>query len=77
MAFKPEYPGEFPTLGWGVLEWYTEFLAQPDISYYKPLVLTDEQAQFVLNFYRLDPLTGRRVYRRGLLAVPRSTASLL
>ena len=68
MAFKPEYPGEFPTLGWGVLEWYTEFLAQPDISYYKPLVLTDEQAQFVLNFYRLDPLTGRRVYRRGLFS---------
>lgn len=68
MVFKPEYPGEFPTLGWELLDWYTEFLAQPDISYYKPLELTDEQAQFVLNWYRLDPVTGRRVFRRGLFS---------
>ena len=71
LVFKPEYPGEWPTLGWAMLDWYTEYLAQPDLSHYKPLELTEEQAQFVLKWYRLDPVTGRRVYRRGLFSRPK------
>lgn len=71
MPWKPEFPGEFPTLGWYVLDWVSEYLATPDRSDYEPLVLTDEQAQFVLDFYRLDPVTGRRVYRRGLWSRPK------
>ena len=43
-------------------------LAQPDCPEYRPLVLTREQAQFVLDYYRLDPVTGRRVVRRGVLS---------
>src|SRR5699024_6003186 len=35
------------------------------------LILTEEQAQFVLNFYRLDPKTGRRVYRRAVWSRPK------
>ncbi len=54
-----------------MLDWYTEYLAQPDLSHYKPLELTEEQAQFVLKWYRLDPVTGRRVYRRGLFSRPK------
>jgi hypothetical protein len=65
MPWKPEYPGEFPTLGWEMLEWYGDFLAAPDRSSYEPLVLTSEQAQFILNYYRLDPVSGKRVYRRA------------
>lgn len=68
MPWKPSYPGEFPTLGWVMLDWYTEMLAQPDCPDYKPLTLTNEQARFVLNFYRLDPKTGKRVYRRAVLS---------
>lgn len=71
MPFKPRFEGEFPTLGWGVLEWASEMLAQPDCAEYRPLVLTAEQARFVLNFYRLDPVSGRRVYRRALLSRPK------
>lgn len=71
MVFKPEYPGEWPTLGWGVLDWITDMLAQPDQTSYRPLILTEEQAQFVLNFYRLDPKTGRRVYRRAVWSRPK------
>lgn len=65
MPWKPEFPGEFPTLGWIVLDWYGEYLAAPDRSSYEPLVLTSEQAQFVLAYYRLDPVTNKRVYRRA------------
>ena len=71
MPWKPEYPGEFPTLGWEMLSWYTEMLAQPDSAEYKPLQLTTEQARFILNYYRLDPVTGKRVYRRALFSRPK------
>lgn len=68
MPWKPEFPGEFPTLGWLMLDWYTDMLAQPDCPDYRPLVLTREQAQFILDFYRLDPMTGKRVYRRAVFS---------
>lgn len=58
--------GEFPTLGWGVLEHMAEHLPSPsDPS--QPFVLTDEQARIVLAFYRLDPITGDFLNRRGRL----------
>ena len=71
MPFVPEFEGEFPTLGWGVLDFITEMLAQPDQTEYRPLMLTPEQARFVLNYYRLDPVTGRRVYRRAVWSRPK------
>lgn len=71
MPFKPEFEGEQPSLGWVVLDWIEEMLAQPDMADYQPLILTPEQAQFVLNFYRLDPITGRRVYRRSVWSRPK------
>lgn len=71
MPWKPEFPGEWPTLGWAVLDWITEMLAQPDCADYRPLQLTTEQAKFVLDWYRLDPLTGRFTYRRGVWSRPK------
>src|SRR5437867_11407075 len=75
----PEYPGELPTLGYYVLDWLAEYLIVPDgPAAGQPLVLTPEQAQFVLNFYALNPrfegpavrgralVNGRRV-RRAVL----------
>ena len=67
----PSYPGELPTLGWQVLDWMGEMLAAPDRSEFEPLVLTREQAAFVLNFYAVSPRTGRRKYRRGVLSRPK------
>ena len=58
--------GDFPTLGWAVLEHMADHLPSPsDPS--MPLLLTDEQARIVLEFYRLDPVTGDFVNRRGRL----------
>lgn len=68
-GFRPEYEGEFPTLGWYALDWFSEMLAAPDSSEYKPLVLTDEQAKFILAYYRVDEQTGtRRLRRRAVLS---------
>lgn len=71
MPWKPEYPGEFPTLGWGVLDFFADQLAAPDRADYEPFIPTREQAEFILNFYRLDPLTCRRVYRRARWSRPK------
>ena len=67
----PKYQGELPTLGYVVLDWMSEMLAAPDRTEYEPLVLTREQAQFILNFYAIDPRTGRRRYRRAVLSRPK------
>ncbi|WP_202951099.1 terminase family protein [Rhodococcus triatomae] len=37
----------------------------------EPLVLTAEQAQFVLDFYAIDPHTGERMIRRAILSRPK------
>lgn len=64
-----EYEGEVPTLGWDVLDWMTEYLVVPDgPSAGDPLELTGEQAQFILNFYRVDPtFTGPAIVGRSLV----------
>lgn len=73
MPFVPEFEGEFPTLGHEVLLWMTEVLAQPDQTEYRPFLPTEEQARFILNYYRLDPVTGRRVYRRAVWSRPKGS----
>ena len=71
MPWKPSEPGEVPTLGYHVLDWITENLAAPDRADYEPFVLYPEQAMFVLRYYEIDPRTGRRCRRRGVISRPR------
>jgi hypothetical protein len=54
-----------PTLGWQVLDWMYRYLPSPADST-KPLVLTDEQARIVLDWYELDE-EGEFAHRRGRL----------
>lgn len=53
-----------PTLGWGVLEWMASYLPSPRDAT-QPLILTDEQAEFVLAWYAVDK-GGRFIYRRSI-----------
>lgn len=69
---EPDYDGEFPSLGWEVVDWIEASLTIPDgESQGQPLKLTEEMVRFLVRFYRLDPTTGRRVYRRGVLVRPK------
>lgn len=63
-GWRPQYPGDFPTLGWLVLEHASANLPDPSDEL-KPWVFTDEQARRVLEWYRIDPDTGERLYRRA------------
>lgn len=72
MSWEPLDGDLFPSLGWSVIDWITENLVRPDAGLVsEPFRLYPEQEDFVLNFYRLDPETGRRKYRRGVLSRPR------
>lgn len=52
----PEVPGEFPTLGYQVIDWMEAFLVVPDGPQRgQPLRLTDEQQMHLLHEYRLHP----------------------
>jgi hypothetical protein len=64
----PSFPGEFPTLGYDVGEWIAAHCVIPDGDHVgQPFILTDEQLHFLLFHYRIDPITGKFVYRRSQL----------
>ncbi len=58
--------GEFPTLGHTVLEWTYAHLPSPTDDA-KPLVFTQAQARNILQWYRIDPISGRVTNRRMAL----------
>lgn len=58
------------TLGWGVLDWGTKFLAQPDRHQGEPWVYTNEQARFILWYYAVND-KGEFAYRRAMLSRPK------
>lgn len=61
----PNYEGDFPSLGWELLAWFETYLTVPSGPFYgRPLQLTDEQARFVVRFYRVNE-SGSLVYRRA------------
>jgi hypothetical protein len=68
VPWRPTELGEVPTLGWLVLDWLTENLARPETQTYEPFVPTQEQADFILRFYEIDPITGARRIRRGVIS---------
>lgn len=57
MTFQPLEVGEVPTLGHAVVGWLDNLPG--------PYKVTDEQARLLLDWYRIDPHTGERIYRRG------------
>ena len=62
-----------PTLGWGVLAWAEEFLAQPDGANAGDLWRwTNTQARIVAWWYAVDE-NGRWLYRRGQIVLPKGS----
>lgn len=73
----PEYEGEFPTLGWLVVDWIEDWCRIPDGEHGgEPFLLTDEMKVFLVHHYRLRPdaqlgqLATAFHYRRSLLVRP-------
>lgn len=63
-----EYPGEFPSLGWGLIDLAESYLRVPAGELAgQALKLTDEQVEFVVRLHRIDPVSGRYQFRRAVL----------
>jgi phage terminase large subunit-like protein len=71
VPWKPPEPGAVPTLGFEVIDWISEMLAAPDRGDYEPFLLYPEQEDFVLRYYEINPRTGKRRFRRGVISRPR------
>ena len=61
----------FPTLGYDVADWMTAYLLAPDADEPVPFVPTQEQIEFLVRLYEIDPLTCGRVKSRAVLSRPR------
>lgn len=57
---------DLPSLGWGILKWGYRFLPSPSDET-QPFVLTDEQAEHVIDWYTFDPGTHEFIYRRDII----------
>lgn len=67
----PEYEGEFPSLGWDLIDFWEAHLKVPAGPLYgQPFLLTLDQKQFFVRLYALTP-GGQRVYRRGSRVGPK------
>lgn len=62
---------EFPTLGYLVADWMTSYLLRPDTPDVQPFVPTQEQIDFLVDLYEIDPETCKRVKHRAVLSRPR------
>lgn len=72
MPFRPEVPGERPTLGPYVIDWMYDNLIVPDgPKAGEPLELTGEQQLFILKLYELDPKMGAHAISGGALRMGR------
>lgn len=67
MPFKPLYPGEIPSLGWGVVEWMEEYLRVPAKARQgQPVKFTPSQIEFFVRLFRVqEPFGLARFYRRA------------
>lgn len=64
MPFVPAWPGQVPSMG---------YLIGPMIEADLGIQLTDEQADRLIEYYRLDPVTGRRLVRRAAIRRPKGS----
>ena len=76
MAFVPQSANDFPTLGWGVIDFLEANICTPQEPD-KLITLTDEQARFILRMFELDPSTGERLIRRACLSLPKGYGKAL
>lgn len=71
----PLFEGHVCSLGYEALDWIHEFECHgPGDVQGESLDYDDEMREFVIEAYRLDPVTGRRVYDESVLSRPKGRA---
>lgn len=72
---QPNYEGEFPSLGWDIVDWIHSLELEVPAGTHvgQTLQLRPSQIAWFVWFYRLDPTTGKRSYRRGQNVGPKGS----
>lgn len=71
----PLFPGHVCSLGYSILDWIHAYCCHgPGDVQGEPLDYDDEVRDFVIECYRLDPITGRRVYDEAVYSRPKGRA---
>ena len=74
-GWKSLFDGHVCSLGYEVLDWIHTYACHgPGDVQGEPLDYDDEIRNFVIECYRLDPATGRRVIREAILSRPKGRA---
>lgn len=74
MPFEPAFEGQLCSLGYEIVDWLQEYACHgPGDVMGEPLDLgaDPEIEDFIIRAYELDPDTGRRKVRRGVLSMPK------
>lgn len=73
--FVPEWEGQVCSLGYEVADWIEAFCCHgPGDVQGDPVVLDGEWLAFLVEVYRIDEQTGRRIYDEGVLSRPKGRA---
>ncbi len=73
--FLPQFEGHVPSLGYYVADWIETYCCHgPGDVAGEPIALDDEQFAFLVECYRIDPITGRRVFDEAVFSRPKGRA---
>jgi len=71
----PQFDGHLCSLGYELVDWITAYCCHgPGDVQGDPVELDDEWFDFLVETYRIDPTTGRRVYDEAVLSRPKGRA---
>ena len=75
MGWVPLFDGHVCSLGYEVIDWIEEYECHgPGDIQGDPIELDDEMREHIIECYRLDPETGRRMYDEAVLSRPKGRA---
>lgn len=73
--FRPAFDGQVCSLGYEVIDWLTAYTCHgPGDVLGDPIEFDDETFDFIVNAYKLDPKTGRRVKSKVVYSAPKGRA---
>jgi phage terminase large subunit-like protein len=74
--FRPLFPDQVCSLGYGVVDFILENCCHGpgDLQGQHPVEIDDEVFDYIVEAYRIDPQTGRKVYDESVLSRPKGRA---
>jgi phage terminase large subunit-like protein len=75
-VFRPLFPGQVCSLGYQVVDWILEncCYGPGDLQGQFPVVIDDEMFDFYVETYRIDPVSGAKVFDEAVLSRPKGRA---